>query len=137
MKKTIVLAAVAASFASTAAFAHGSAAVVTDHHKIVIDQVPHSVEVCRDVMVEERKPGISLEGAIIGGIIGNNLPGEEGGGAAGAILGGLLGGGEKETRVETRCHTETRYTETERSVYSHSTVTFRSGGTEYTLTFTK
>ena len=136
MMKAIVLAAVAATI-STSAFAHGSAAVVKDHHKIVIDSVPHSVEVCRDVMVEEKTPGFDLGGALIGGIIGNNIKGEDGGGAAGALLGGLIAGGETETRIERRCSIETRYTETERSVYSHSTVTFRSGGQEYTLNFTK
>ena len=35
--------------------------------------------------------GDMLTGAIIGGIIGNNLKGEKGGGAAGAVLGGILG----------------------------------------------
>ena len=35
--------------------------------------------------------GDMLKGAIIGGIIGNNLKGEDGGGAAGAVLGGILG----------------------------------------------
>lgn len=37
--------------------------------------------------------GDMLTGAIIGGIIGNNIKGEDGGGAAGALLGGLLGHG--------------------------------------------
>ena len=35
--------------------------------------------------------GDMLTGAIIGGILGNNLKGEKDGGAAGAILGGILG----------------------------------------------
>lgn len=35
--------------------------------------------------------GDMLTGAIIGGIIGNNIKGENGGGAAGAVLGGILG----------------------------------------------
>jgi uncharacterized protein YcfJ len=35
--------------------------------------------------------GDMLTGAIIGGLIGNNLKGEDGGGAAGAMLGGILG----------------------------------------------
>lgn len=35
--------------------------------------------------------GDMLTGAIIGGIIGNNLKGEKHGGAAGAVLGGILG----------------------------------------------
>jgi len=35
--------------------------------------------------------GDMLTGAIIGGILGNNLKGEDGGGAAGAVLGGILG----------------------------------------------
>lgn len=35
--------------------------------------------------------GDVLTGAIIGGIIGNNIKGETGGGAAGAVIGGILG----------------------------------------------
>ena len=132
--KSIVLAAVAATFA-TSAFA--GEAMVRDHFKTVIEQTPHSVEVCRDVMVETTKPGVSIEGAILGGIIGNNIGDSKGNGAAGAILGGLLGGSKKETHIERQCSTETRYTEREVSVYSHSTVTFVDGGREYTLNFTK
>ena len=37
------------------------------------------------------RTGDMLTGAIIGGILGNNLKGEDGGGAAGAVLGGILG----------------------------------------------
>ena len=135
--KTFVMAA-AAVLISTSAFAHGSAAVVKDHHKVVIESTPYSVEVCRDVVVEKKSQGFDLGGALIGGIIGNNLPGEEGGGAAGALLGGLLGGQDTtESHTERRCSTETRHKEVEKTVYSHSTVTFRSGGMSYTLTFQK
>lgn len=35
--------------------------------------------------------GDVLKGAILGGLIGNNIKGENGGGAAGAVIGGILG----------------------------------------------
>jgi len=40
---------------------------------------------------EGASAGDVITGAIIGGIIGNNIKGEKGGGAAGAVIGGILG----------------------------------------------
>jgi len=115
------------------------AANVVDHNKIVIDQQPYSVEICRDVQTSGDKTGDALTGAIIGGIIGNNIKGEQDGGAIGAILGGMLGHSNSDATGGTKrvCNTETRYKESRRSVYSHSTITFIHQGMSYTLRFQK
>ena len=115
------------------------AANIVDHNKIVIDQQPYSVEVCRDIQTSGDKTGDALKGAIIGGIIGNNIKGEQDGGAIGAILGGMLGHSNSNATGGTKrvCNTETRYKESRRSVYSHSTITFIHQGMSYTLRFQK
>ena len=115
------------------------AAEIIDHNKIVIDQQPYTVEVCRDVQTSGDKTGDALTGAIIGGIIGNNIKGEQDGGAIGAILGGMLGHSNSDATGGTKrvCDTETRYKESRRSVYSHSTITFIHQGMSYTLRFQK
>ena len=115
------------------------AAEIIDHNKIVIDQQPYTVEVCRDVQTSGDKTGDALKGAIIGGIIGNNIKGEQDGGAIGAIIGGMLGHSNSDATGGTKriCDTETRYKESRRSVYSHSTITFLHEGVTYTLRFQK
>ena len=115
------------------------AAEIVDHNKIVIDQQPYPVEVCRDVQTSGDKTGDALKGAIIGGIIGNNIKGEQDGGAIGAIIGGMLGHSNSDATGGTKriCDTETRYKESRRSVYSHSTITFLHEGVTYTLRFQK
>ena len=115
------------------------AAEIVDHNKIVIDQQPYTVEVCRDVQTSGDKTGDALKGAIIGGIIGNNIKGEQDGGAIGAIIGGMLGHSNSDATGGTKrvCDTETRYKESRRSVYSHSTITFIHQGMSYTLRFQK
>ena len=115
------------------------AAEIVDHNKIVIDQQPYTVEVCRDVQTSGDKTGDALKGAIIGGIIGNNIKGEQEGGAIGAIIGGMLGHSNSDATGGTKriCDTETRYKESRRSVYSHSTITFLHEGVTYTLRFQK
>lgn len=115
------------------------AAEIVDHNKIVIDQQPYTVEVCRDVQTSGDKTGDALKGAIIGGIIGNNIKGEQDGGAIGAIIGGMLGHSNSDAAGGTKriCDTETRYKESRRSVYSHSTITFLHEGVTYTLRFQK
>ena len=115
------------------------AAEIVDHNKIVIDQQPYTVEVCRDVQTSGDKTGDALKGAIIGGIIGNNIKGEQDGGAIGAIIGGMLGHSISKATGGTKriCDTETRYKESRRSVYSHSTITFLHEGVTYSLRFQK
>ena len=82
-----------------------------------------------------------MTSAIIGGIIGNNvtrdLPDDR---TAGAILGGILGHMNSDARsefIKKVCNIETRYEEVQKEVYSHSTITFWSGGKQYTLRFKK
>ena len=75
-----------------------------------------------------------LEGAIIGGAIGNNIPGEKGGGALGAFLGGVL---NTEQNKGNQCRMETRYEEEYKEVYSHSVITFTHEGRTYSVRFQK
>jgi len=102
-----------------------------DHYKTIVVQNPYTVEVCTQGNGKSDFQNL-LEGAIVGGAIGNNIPGEKNGGAAGAIIGGLL---NTERNKGTQCRTETRYTEETKEVYSHSTVTFTHQGRTYSLRF--
>ena len=109
------------------------AQTVQDHYKNVIVQKPYTVQVCTEGNGKSDITNL-LEGAIIGGAIGNNIPGENGGGAMGAIIGGIL---NSENNKGQQCRTETRYDEEYQNVYSHSTVTFYYNGRQYTLRFNK
>src|SRR5210317_576264 len=126
---TISLVAVTA----TPALAETSKATIQDHFKTVIEQTPYKVEVCKDVKVPQ-KSGIDTEGAIIGGIIGGIVgnqfgkgSGKEAATGVGALTGAIIGGQDKSPRTystQRQCQIETRYEESKREVYSHSTVTF-------------
>ena len=85
MKKTLMTLALIG--ASTSAYAE----TVQDFNKTVINRVPYNVEVCTNQTVSGDKTGDTLKGAIIGGIIGNNVGDVENGGALGAVLGGMIG----------------------------------------------
>ena len=116
------------------------AEVVDDHFRSVVKKTPYSVEVCQDVVIGGDKTGDMLTGAIIGGVIGNNVTKNvDNGGAVGALLGGIIGHNNSRatSRVETQCRQETRYNETVESVYSYSTVTFWYDGKKYSLRFQK
>ena len=141
MIQLLVAASVIAAGMSTAIAADNvnTNARVQDHYKTVIQQTPYQVELCRDVNVSGDKTGDAVKGAILGGIIGNNVGNIDNGGAIGAILGGMLGhsnsnasGGSK--RV---CSTETRYKGKSAVIYSHSTISWRLDGKNYTLKFHK
>ena len=116
---------------------------VQDHYKSVINQQPHNQQVCSDVYVPNRVGADSMiSGAILGGIIGQNVTKNlPDGGTAGAILGGLLGHmnqGNTGGSTQTRCSTQTSYTETQQNVYSHSTITFTdNNGVSRTVKFYK
>lgn len=109
------------------------AEVVQDHFKTVVVQNPYTVEICTNGNNKSEVQNF-LEGAIVGGAIGNNIPGEENGGALGAFLGGVL---NTERNKSPQCRTETRYEKEQRTIYSHSTITFTFEGKTYTLRFTK
>lgn len=110
-----------------------SAQQIRDHYKDVIVQKPYSVEVCTEGNGKSKLSNF-LEGAIVGGVIGNNIPGEDGGGALGAIIGGAL---NAEGNTGPQCRTETRYEEERQRIYSHSSITFNHEGRSYTLSFNK
>ena len=135
MKTKILTTVAMVGFMSTSA----NAETVTDHYKSVIEQTPYRVEVCRDVSVSGDKTGDTLKGAIIGGIIGNNVGDVKNGGALGAVLGGMIGHNNSNSTGGTKrvCSVETRYEEREREVYSHSIVTFMYNGKQQVLRFTK
>lgn len=104
-----------------------------DHYKTVINQTPHTVEVCTKGNGNSEIENF-ITGAIIGGVIGNNIKGEQNGGAIGSMLGGIV---NTERNKGNKCRTETRYTEQQQTVYSHTTVTFDYEGKQYTLNFRK
>ena len=138
--KSIILFSAGLIFATTSAYAtqeHG--ADVQDHYKTVISQKPYNVEVCRDHATSADKTGEALTGAIIGGILGNNIKGEKDGGAIGAIIGGMLGHSNSSATGNTKriCRNQTRYKEESRRVYSHSSITFQYEGKVHTVRFQK
>jgi uncharacterized protein YcfJ len=124
-------------------------AYVEDHYKTVLEQKPYNVEVCRDVKVPYgNRKHLDTEGAIIGGIIGGVIGNQFGkgdgkeamtgiGALSGAIIGGSKDKGPEGYSTQRQCTIETRYKETEREVYSHSTIHFVHEGMRYVLKFQK
>ena len=113
---------------------------VTDHYKYVVMKHPRQVKVCENKRVSGDKTGDALMGAIIGGIIGNNVTKDlPDGGTAGAIIGGMLGHQNSDATGGTRrvCRVETRYNETQERVYSHSIISFIYQGKTYQVRFQK
>ena len=111
-----------------------------DHYKVVIEQKPYRVEVCKDITVSGDKTADTLAGAVIGGIIGNNVTKNvDNGGAVGALLGGIIANQNSDAKGSTKrqCSIETRYEEESREVYSHSTITFWENGVERTLRYNR
>jgi|TARA_A100001011_G_C14252891_1_gene818713 uncharacterized protein YcfJ len=118
---------------------------VIDHFKTVIDREPYKVEVCEKV--SNKTPGSAttgdlLTGAIIGGIIGKAITNKDDGAAAGAVLGTIITNENKRengstTTTHDRCFWETRYKESQRTTYSHSTFTFEFEGKLHTVQFVK
>ena len=135
MKKTIILLGLLAGCSPALA----QEPVIQDHYKEVINQKPYHVEVCKNVTTSGDKTGDTLKGAIIGGIIGNNVGDIKNGGALGAVLGGMFGhnNSNAQSGTQRRCNTEIRYNEERQTIYSHSTIRFMTNGKYYTLTFKK
>jgi uncharacterized protein YcfJ len=135
---TLIVTGIVALFATNA-----NAETVKDHYKTIIEQNPYRVEVCKDVRIQgQASTGDTLFGALIGGAIGNQFGGGKGKDAA-TILGAIVGAdvanknGKKPGGTQRQCQIETRYEETQREVYSHSTVTFVSDGQQYNVKFQK
>ena len=131
---------------ATPALADTSEAFIEDHYKTVLEQKPYNVEVCKDIKVPQ-KGELNTEGAIIGGIIGGVIgnqfgkgSGKEAATGVGALTGAIIGGQDKSPRnytTQRQCQIETRYKETERQIYSHSTVRFWHEGQRIELKFHK
>lgn len=143
----IVLVATVAMLTATSAFADDTK--IRDYTKTVIEQKPYTVEVCKDVKVPYgSKKEMNTEGAIIGGIIGGVIgnqfgkgDGKEAATGIGALTGAIIGG-QKDTgpqgyTTQRQCQKETRYEETSREIYSHSTITFWHDGKKHVLRFNK
>jgi len=134
MKKTLMT--IGMVLASTSAMAES----VQDFNKTVVNRVPYNVEVCTNQSYGGDRTGDTLKGAIIGGIIGNNVTKNvDNGGAVGALLGGIIGHNNSNATGGTRrvCNVQTRYNEEVVEVYSHSVVTFYHNGRQYSLRFKK
>jgi len=122
-------------------------AIVLDHYKNVIKQVPYEVEVCNQVRQGTGDGSATNEiiGGIIGGAIGNKFGEGDGKDAmtlAGIFLGASLAHDDQLAQgpgvLVTKCYYETRYEESVYSkVYSHSTLTFRIKGKKYRVDFVK
>ena len=140
MKIKLLIVAGISALVATSANAESVTGTVQEHYKWVVNQTPYRVEVCRDVSVSGDKTGDTLKGAIIGGIIGNNVTKNvDNGGAVGALLGGIIGHNSSKATGGTQrvCTTETRYEEQSETVYSHSTISFYLDGKEYNVKFYK
>lgn len=125
-----------------------SEARIDDHYKIVIEQSPYQVEICKNVQVPTKGADtLNTEGAIIGGIIGGVIgnqfgkgSGKEAATGVGALTGAIIGGkkeGQTTYTEQRQCEIVTRYKETEKEVYSHSIVRFMFEGQRYELKFNK
>ena len=143
MKKlNIAIVGTALALLSVPAYSSSTNGIIRDHYKSIIKQQPYQVELCQDVSIGGDRTHDTLRGAIIGGIIGNNVTKNmPDGGTAGAILGGLLGNMNSDARggVQRQCSYQTRYNEVQQNdIYSHSTITFTdSNGRQHTLKFRK
>ena len=84
------------------------------------------------------KTGDALMGAIIGGIIGNNVTKDlPDGGTAGAIIGGMLGHNNSTANSGTElvCNRDKIQNKKEKCI--HTLLTFTHDGKTYTLKFTR
>lgn len=146
MKKLIALFTIALSMSTMAATSIQSGSVI-DTYKTVIKQIPYRVEVCQD-KIQPAGDGSAtneLVGALFGGAIGNSFGKGDGKDAMtlfGALMGASLAHDDElannpGTRTVTVCDVQTRYEEEVSEVYSHSTITFRLEGRNYSLDFLK
>jgi len=127
-------------------------ATIEDHYKTMTRQIPSTERICRTVDVPvygqvqgQASTGDVLAGAIIGGVLGNQVGGGSGKDAA-TVLGAIVGadvanknGSTREEitgyRREERCENRTTYTSQTESIYSHSTITWYENGRRVSLEF--
>ena len=146
MKKLIALFTVALSMSAMASNPYSVRAIVFDHYKSVVKQIPYEVEVCKRVHQGTNDGSATNEiiGAIFGGVIGNQFGEGDGKDAmtlAGMFLGASLAHDDELAQgpgvITTKCYIETRYEESVHKVYSHSTITFRINGKKHRINFMK
>ena len=143
---------IASILMTTTAFAEDVDATIQDHYRTITETVNQTSTQCENIEVPiygERQGNFNTGGAIVGGLVGGLLGNQVGGGSGkeaatgvGAIAGAIIGGGGgRNERVVTGYRTERQCSEvvnpvtTERTVYSHSTVTFVDGGQTVTLNY--
>jgi uncharacterized protein YcfJ len=142
---------------ATSAYAERVTAHVEDVFTQVAESVPYTENECVNVEVpvygqRTRQGGSAGEGALLGMIIGGALGDAASGGkgdatAAGAVIGGIIGADRASRprteqvvtgyRTERQCTEVTRYRAQNRTVYSHSVLTFTVDGQTYETTFVK
>ena len=124
---------------------------IEDHYTTVNESVPVTAQRCQNVEVpvygnsDNFNTGGAILGGLIGGILGNQVGGGSGREAAtgvGAMTGAIIGGtnGNRQVtgyRVERQCQEITEYSTVSRTVYSHSSITFRDGSKTVTLNYQK
>ena len=146
MKKLIAIFTIALSMSAMASNPYSVRSVVFDHYKSVVKQVPYEVEVCKRVHQGTGDGSATNEiiGAIFGGAIGNQFGEGDGKDAmtlAGMFLGASLAHDDEIAQgpgvITTKCYIETRYNESIRKVYSHSTVSFTIDGKTHRIDFIK
>lgn len=142
-----VVIAVCGSFLSSIAFAQntytaqGTVVEVTPVYQNITKQIP--TQTCNTVQVPvygnggqqgSQVFGLDLEGAIIGGVLGNNVTKNvENGGTIGALIGGMMGSQRKQNnqqivgyREEQRCGTT--YSTQSEQVVTHKNIVVDAGG---------
>ena len=150
--KRLFLTSVLTLAVSTPAIADAVKAEVTDHFQETTRQIPVTERVCNTVEVPiygqtqgQASTGDVLAGAIIGGVLGNQVGGGSGKDAA-TVLGAIVGadvankrGSSQQVitgyRQEHRCKNITTYTLKTENVYSHSSITWYENGRRMTLEF--
>ena len=146
MKKLIAIFTIALSMSAMASNPYSVRAIVFDHYKSVVKQIPYDVEVCKQVHQGTGDGSATNEiiGAIFGGAIGNQFGEGDGKDAmtlAGMFLGASLAHDDELAQgpgvITTKCYIETRYNESIRKVYSHSTVSFTIDGKTHRIDFIK
>jgi|TARA_R110002167_G_scaffold363334_1_gene583291 uncharacterized protein YcfJ len=126
---------------------------VRDHYKTVYDSVSKTTTECYNIdvpiygTVRKNKAGEgALLGALLGGVAGKVISGNDKGAAGGALFGAIIGADKGANsnqtvvtgyRKERRCDDITEWVDVPKSVYSHSTVTFKLDGQYIKLEFFK